>query len=115
MILDEDLKQEITLQYLENVAEDAENYHKFINKYPDVRKLINDLKSGKHKVVITMFGKYTVAETIYTTNGYTHHFLGITAKNPEDESDIFYGIIVAVERSLYELLHVLTTKDDEEN
>lgn len=98
MELDEQLKQNITKKYLKELGRSLSSIS------PVVNDIYMDLLSGDHSINITTRGKFTIAEVKYHRNGYTHHFLGVTAKNPNDKADWNYGVEVAVEKALFDLI-----------
>ncbi len=98
MQLDEQLKQNITKKYLKELGRTISSMS------PVVNDIYMDLLSGDHSINITTRGKFTIAEVKYYRNGYEHHFLGVTAKNPNDEADWNYGVKVAVGEALLKLI-----------
>jgi hypothetical protein len=106
MELDNKLKQKITKDFLENFGEPI---------YEKEEEIYDDLYKGLHSVNIIRRGKFTIAEIKYCRDGYEHHFLGVAAKNPNDEPDINRGIIVATEKALYELLSKFYLDEYEKN
>ena len=71
---------------------------------PVVEDIYFDLLNGEYSIDITTFGKFTVAEIIYYKNDYEYHFMGISAKNPDDEPNPSYGIKNAVKDALGKIL-----------
>ena len=97
MRISEELKNKLTQRYLKKLGEQIQ----LIDE-----NIIFDLLDGQHSISIEIHGKYTIAEIEYYRNGYNHHFLGIAAKNLNDEFDTNYGIKVAVEHALLNLLAI---------
>jgi len=58
-------------------------------------------------IVTTICGKYTIAEISYLKDNYIHHFLGVSAKNPNDQRNDNIGIKVAIENALVILISKL--------
>lgn len=94
MELDEEIKQKLTVRLLKRMGAPIS---------PIVRDIYCDLIEGEHTVNVSRRGKFTMAEIKYYKNGYEHHFLGIAAKNPNDEQDIARGINVAFEDAAMKL------------
>jgi hypothetical protein len=95
MKLDEKLKQKITYAFLKRMGEPVSL---------NIDDIYIDLLGGMHSIDITICEKFTIAEVKYFRNGYDYHFLGISAKNPNDVENRFYGIKVAAEEALLKLL-----------
>lgn len=96
MELNKEIKQKITKRFLKKLGEPVSQ---------SIRNVFSDLLKGEHIATnIIICGKYIIAETRYYKDGYIHHFLGVSAKNPKDDEDKNYGIKLAVERSLIELI-----------
>ncbi len=95
MELDEELKHKITKRFLKRLGNPTSQ---------TVGHIYSDLLMGEHKVNIMICGKYTIAEIEYYRDGYTHHFLGISAKNPKDSPSENYGIKIATEYALMKLI-----------
>ncbi len=94
MELDSTIKQKLTERFLKILGDPFS---------PVVEDIYIDLLNGVHSIEVITRGKYTIAEILYQRNGYTHHFLGVSARNPNDEADTYYGVKVAVEKALGEL------------
>lgn len=71
---------------------------------PVITEVYIDLLMGEHSIDVATHSKYTIAEISYERNGYEYHFLGVSARHPNDEKDVHYGIKVAVEKALGELM-----------
>jgi len=95
MELDEEIKIKITERLFRRIFEQIPE---------ELNNICMELLDGKYLVNITTRGKFTIAEIKYYRNGYIHHFLGISAKNPNDVADPSHGIKVAVEEALLKLL-----------
>jgi len=95
MELDQEQKQKIIRKFLKRLGKPVSRI---------VAGIYVDLLMGKHLINITTRGKFTIAETKFYRCGYIHHFLGVSAKNPNDVADRNYGIKVAVEESLLKLI-----------
>lgn len=94
---------ELNLEHRENISE------RFLRGLKDPIDIVDldiciDLLKGRYTANITTRGKFTIAEIKYFKNGYEHHFLGISAKNPNDKPNSSYGIKVAVKKALMELV-----------
>jgi hypothetical protein len=95
MKLDFNTKQKLTERILRKIG------------VPESIKMIDiyvDLLSGLHIVNIMTRGKFTVVEIKYERNGYCHHFLGVSAKNPNDVVNATIGIKNAMEDAITKLL-----------
>jgi len=95
MELDEELKHKITERFLKRLGKPVSQ---------TIAHIYSDLLMGRHSVDITTCGKYTIAEIKYYRDGYIHHFLGISAKNPKDVRNGHYGIKIVTEKALMELI-----------
>jgi len=95
MTLNEDIKQKITKRFFRNVGKPESK---------NMEEIYLDLLNGEHTIQVTILGKYTVAEVIYLRNGYKHHFIGISSRNPKDTYNIYCGLRNSVEDALTKLL-----------
>lgn len=95
MELNKEIKQKITERCLKRIGKDILFY---------IKDIFVDLLSGKHSIDITNCGKFTIAEIKYYRDGYTHHFIGVSAKNPKDINNKYIGIKIAVEDALDKLI-----------
>jgi len=95
MELDFDLKQKLTERILGKFGEP---------EYNVTEEIYNDLLDGEHSVNIMTTGRYTIADVEYYRNGYCHHFLGVSARNPNDDVNEVLGIKAALEDSITKLL-----------
>lgn len=94
---------ELNLEQRENISE------RFLRGLEDTIDIVGidvciDLLKGRYTANITTRGKFTIAEIKYNKNGYEHHFLGVSAKNPNDKPNPNYGIKVAVNKAFMELI-----------
>lgn len=95
MELDKELKHKITERFLKKLGKPISQ---------NIAHIYSDLLMGEHETNILFFGKYTISEIKYNRNGYIHHFLGISAKNPKDSENRNYGIKIATEYALTKLI-----------
>lgn len=95
MELKQNLKLKLTERFLRKVDVSIRN---------EIDDVVLDLLNGEHNVVIATTGKYTISDIAYTKNGYEHHFIGVSSKNPCDADDDYYGIKVATEKALLSLI-----------
>ena len=95
MELDFDLKQKLTERILRKIGEPISL---------EMEDIYLDLIDGKHDVNVMIRGKFTNTELMYERNGYCHHFLGVSAKNPHDVASVEVGIKNALEDSIIKML-----------
>lgn len=94
MELNNEIKDKLTERFLKRMGEPTT---------PIIRSVYFDLLDGYHIVNVSTRGKFTMVEIKYSKNGYEHHFLGISAKNPKDELDVARGVKVAFEDAMIKL------------
>jgi len=95
MELNDEIKLKLTERFIKVIGEPFS---------PVVEEIYNDLLCGEHSVEVSTHKKYTIVEITYPKNGYTHHFLGVSAKHPNDDKDAYYGLKIAMNKALGSLI-----------